>query len=86
MARQARTDPLTGLLNRRAFVEEAQRRIDRLEREGLPGTLMFVDLDRLKPLNDQLGHEAGDAALVLTSTVLRRMVRPTDLVAPAGRR
>ena len=84
LARQARTDPLTGLLNRRAFVDEAQRRIERLEREGLPGTLMFVDLDRLKPLNDQLGHEAGDAALILTSTVLRRMVRPSDLVARLG--
>lgn len=84
LARQARTDPLTGLLNRRAFADEAQRRIDRLEREGLPGTLMFVDLDRLKPLNDQLGHEAGDAALVLASTVLRRMVRPADLVARLG--
>ena len=84
LARQARTDPLTGLLNRRAFVDEAQRRIERLEREGLPGTLMFVDLDRLKPLNDQLGHEAGDAALILTSTILRRMVRPADLVARLG--
>lgn len=84
LARQARTDPLTGLLNRRAFVDEAQRRIERLEREGLPGTLMFVDLDRLKPLNDQLGHEAGDAALILTSTILRRMVRPSDLVARLG--
>ena len=84
LARQARTDPLTGLLNRRAFTDEAQRRIERLEREGLPGTLMFIDLDRLKPLNDQLGHEAGDAALILTSTILRRMVRPSDLVARLG--
>lgn len=84
LARQARTDPLTGLLNRRAFLEDAKRRINRLEREGLPGTLMFVDLDRLKPLNDRLGHEAGDAALLLTSTVLQRMVRPTDLVARLG--
>ena len=84
LARQARTDSLTGLLNRRAFIEEAQRRIERLEREALPGTLMFVDLDRLKPLNDRLGHEAGDAALVFTSHVLRRMVRPSDLVARLG--
>ena len=84
LARQARTDPLTGLLNRRAFVDEAQRRIERLEREGLPGTLMFVDLDRLKPVNDLLGHEAGDSALILTSDILRRMVRPTDLVARLG--
>lgn len=84
LARQARTDPLTGLLNRRAFIEEAQRRIERLEREGMPGTLMFVDLDRLKPLNDRLGHDAGDAALVFASNVLRRMVRPSDLVARLG--
>ncbi|MBC7800806.1 MAG: GGDEF domain-containing protein, partial [Gemmatimonadaceae bacterium] len=84
LARQARTDPLTGLLNRRAFLTEAARRIDRLDREGLPGTLLFVDLDRLKPLNDRLGHEAGDAALVLAADLLYRTVRPTDLVARLG--
>jgi hypothetical protein len=48
MARQARTDPLTTLINRRAFLDEVARRIERLEREGLPGTLLFVDLDKLK--------------------------------------
>ncbi len=84
LARQARTDPLTGLLNRRAFLDETRRRIARLDREGLPGTLMFIDLDRLKPLNDRLGHEAGDAALVLTGNLLRRIVRPADLVARLG--
>jgi len=84
LARQARTDPLTGLLNRRAFLDEAARRIDRLDREGLPGTLLFVDLDRLKSLNDRMGHEAGDAALVLAAELLRRTVRPTDLVARLG--
>jgi len=84
LARQARTDPLTGLLNRRAFMEEAGRRIDRLDREVIPGTLIFLDLDRLKPLNDRLGHEAGDAALMLTADLLRRTFRPTDLVARLG--
>ena len=84
LARQARTDPLTGLLNRRAFMDEAGRRIDRLDREALPGTLLFVDLDRLKALNDRLGHEAGDAALVLAAELLRRTVRPTDLIARLG--
>ena len=59
MARQARTDPLTGLLNRRAFLEEMERHIERLDREELPGTLMFVDLDYFKPVNDRLGHEVG---------------------------
>ena len=84
LARQARTDSLTGLMNRRAFLEEAARRIDRLDREELPGTLLFVDLDRLKLLNDRLGHDAGDEALVLTAGLLRRTVRPTDLIARLG--
>ena len=84
LARQARTDSLTGLLNRRAFMDEAARRIDRLDREALPGTLLFVDLDRMKLLNDRLGHEAGDAALMLVAEMLRRTVRPADLVARLG--
>jgi diguanylate cyclase (GGDEF)-like protein len=84
MGRQARTDPLTGLLNRRAFLEELERNIERLERESLPGTLMFIDLDHFKLLNDQLGHEAGDEALRLTAALLRKTVRPTDLVARFG--
>jgi len=84
MARQARTDPLTGLLNRRAFLEELSRRLDRLDRENLPGTLMFVDIDHFKQLNDRLGHETGDIALGLTATLLRDTVRPADLVARLG--
>jgi diguanylate cyclase (GGDEF)-like protein len=84
MAQQARTDPLTGLLNRRAFVEEVGRRIDRLEREQLPGALMYVDLDHFKALNDRLGHEAGDEALCLAAALLRATVRPADLVARLG--
>jgi diguanylate cyclase (GGDEF)-like protein len=84
LARQARTDALTGLLNRRAFIDEASRRLDRLEAEGSPAALMFIDLDGMKHLNDRSGHEAGDAALMLTSALLRRTFRPTDLVARLG--
>ncbi len=84
MARQARTDPLTGLLNRRAFLDELARRIDRLDREDLPGTLMFVDVDNFKPLNDRFGHDVGDAALTGISALLRNLVRPADLVARLG--
>jgi diguanylate cyclase (GGDEF)-like protein len=84
MARQARTDPLTGLLNRRAFLAEVIRRIERLERESLPGTVMFVDLDNFKALNDQLGHERGDEALCIVADLLRITVRPSDLVARLG--
>lgn len=84
MVRQARTDPLTGVLNRRAFLEEVERHLERLDREHLPGTLMFVDLDNFKPVNDRLGHELGDEVLLQTAMLLRNAVRPTDLVARLG--
>jgi diguanylate cyclase (GGDEF)-like protein len=84
MARQARTDPLTLLLNRRAFLDEIARHIERLDREELPGTLIFVDLDHFKALNDEAGHDAGDAALVAAAQLLRETVRPADLVARLG--
>jgi diguanylate cyclase (GGDEF)-like protein len=84
MSNQARTDPLTGLFNRRAFLEEIERRIERLDRDGQPGTLMFADLDNFKPVNDQLGHEVGDQALCVTAALLRITVRPSDLVARLG--
>jgi diguanylate cyclase (GGDEF)-like protein len=84
MARQARTDPLTGLINRRAFLEELPRHIDRLEREHLPGTLVFADLDNFKTINDVLGHEIGDDVLCRAAQLLRKTVRPGDLVARLG--
>ncbi len=84
MARQARTDALTGLLNRRAFLEELPRHIERLDREALPGTMVFIDLDNFKPANDHFGHELGDQVLCRTAALLRRTVRPTDLVARLG--
>jgi diguanylate cyclase (GGDEF)-like protein len=84
MARQARTDPLTGLPNHRAFLDELARRIDRLDREGLPGTLILVDLDHFKRLNDRYGQEAGDEALCITTALLRATIRPADLVARLG--
>ncbi|MGC8477974.1 MAG: diguanylate cyclase domain-containing protein, partial [Acetobacteraceae bacterium] len=84
MARQARTDALTGLLNRRAFMEELPRHLDRLDREHLPGTLMFVDLDNFKQANDRFGHEVGDQVLIRAARLLRGTVRPTDLVARLG--
>ena len=84
MARQAKTDPLTGLLNRRAFLEEAARHAERLDRDDLPGTLMFVDLDHFKSVNDRLGHDAGDQVLRCTAGMLRETLRPSDLVARLG--
>ncbi|MBS0643075.1 MAG: sensor domain-containing diguanylate cyclase [Acetobacteraceae bacterium] len=84
MGKQARTDPLTGLLNRRAFMEEMHRHTDRLDQEGLPGTLMFVDMDCFKSVNDRFGHEVGDQVLMTAAALLRDLVRPTDLVGRFG--
>jgi diguanylate cyclase (GGDEF)-like protein len=84
MGRQARTDPLTGLLNRRAFLEDIARRIDRLDRDDQTGTLMFIDLDYFKAVNDRLGHEVGDQVLQCVANMLRNTLRPTDLVARLG--
>jgi diguanylate cyclase (GGDEF)-like protein len=84
MGQLARTDPLTGLLNRRAFLEEMERHIDRLDREEQPGTLLFADLDDFKLVNDSQGHEAGDEVLQRTATILRNAVRPSDVVARLG--
>ena len=84
MGRQARTDPLTGLLNRRAFLEEMARHIERLDREDQPGTLLFADLDCFKAVNDRMGHEVGDQVLVRAANILRNTFRPSDLVARLG--
>ncbi len=84
MAHQARTDPLTGLLNRRAFFEGVERRIGRSERDGLSSVLMYIDLDHFKWINDVLGHEAGDDALCRFGAMLRSIFRPADLVARLG--
>jgi diguanylate cyclase (GGDEF)-like protein len=84
MTHQARTDPLTGLLNRRAFMDDMARRIDRLDRDDRTGTLMFVDLDHFKAVNDRFGHDVGDQVLLCAANMLRNTLRPSDLVARLG--
>jgi diguanylate cyclase (GGDEF)-like protein/PAS domain S-box-containing protein len=84
LERQARTEPLTGLLNRRSFLEELGRRLGSPRRGGRGGVLLFLDLDNLKPINDRLGHDAGDAALVALAGLLARSFRPCDLAARCG--
>jgi diguanylate cyclase (GGDEF)-like protein len=82
--RLSRTDFLTGLLNRRALMEAASMELDRLARTGHPLTLVFMDLDNFKNINDTAGHEAGDSLLTVVATVLNLQLRGIDIIARIG--
>jgi diguanylate cyclase (GGDEF)-like protein len=82
--RLATHDPLTGLANRYLLEERLERALDRARRTGAGGTLLFVDLDGFKEVNDGLGHNAGDRLLVEIGARLRGAVRATDTVARYG--
>ncbi|GAA0595957.1 GGDEF domain-containing protein [Caenispirillum bisanense] len=82
--RMSRTDSLTGLFNRRAFFEELDRRFRRLERDGSPAALIYLDLDNFKLVNDLRGHQTGDKVLQQLRDLLLGNTRPTDLVARLG--
>ncbi len=80
----ARTDPLTGLLNRRAFAERLCEEVARSARYGAPVSLLLLDLDGLKRLNDRFGHHEGDAALRALACSLVLGSRSADLAARWG--
>ncbi len=80
----AMTDPLTGLLNRRGFEEHLRRITATAERHGQGGALVYLDLDDFKPINDSIGHEAGDLVLCHVANFLVKNVRATDIVARLG--
>jgi diguanylate cyclase (GGDEF)-like protein len=83
-ASEARTDHLTGLANRREFERVMEREVALAERHGRRLSLMMIDLDNLKRINDKLGHSAGDGALKLVAQQLLRVVRASDLCARVG--
>jgi len=80
----ARTDPLTGLFNRRGFEEHFSVELERSRRDAQPLALMVGDLDRFKRLNDRFGHQFGDRALLTLARVLREESRRIDVVARIG--
>jgi diguanylate cyclase (GGDEF)-like protein len=82
--REARTDSLTGLPNRRSWDEGMARELGRQARSGAPLSVVMIDLDRFKVLNDTFGHAAGDAALVGLAGVLRGLARQSDVLARVG--
>lgn len=83
-ASQASTDPLTGLANRRAFEQEVTRRCAEAVRYGNPVSLLMLDIDRFKAINDTYGHAAGDEVLVRVADALRRCAREADLPIRLG--
>ncbi len=77
----ANQDHLTGLANRRSFMEDLEREVRRSERRQQQGALMLLDLDHFKLINDTAGHAAGDDVIVQVAALLRRMARNEDLIA-----
>ncbi|MBR0567098.1 GGDEF domain-containing protein [Azoarcus sp. L1K30] len=80
----SRTDPLTGLLNRRAFLDSAGAAWSTAVRSGRPLSVIVIDLDHFKTINDTFGHETGDRVLVAVAEVLRKSCRRGDFSARWG--
>ncbi len=78
------TDPLTGLPNRRSFDQFMRHHADLTERHGDPLTLLLMDLDRFKAINDRLGHQHGDHLLREVAGILAQAMRAADLLARWG--
>jgi diguanylate cyclase (GGDEF)-like protein len=84
LERNAMTDPLTGLLNRRALDDFGLRALSRASRLGLPCSALAIDLNRFKQINDTYGHSAGDRALCAVAASLRSSLRLSDLATRVG--
>lgn len=78
------TDPLTGLYNRRGFMALAEQQMKAANRTGKILSLLFIDLDGMKFINDTWGHEEGDKALVAAATILKQTFRESDILARIG--
>jgi diguanylate cyclase (GGDEF)-like protein len=82
--KQAKTDPLTQLLNRREFEEQLAREVERAQRFGTPVGLVVLDLDDFKLINDRFGHLAGDGVLKEAARAIRQVTREIDQPARWG--
>ncbi len=80
----ATTDGLTGLLNKRTLIEEADRKLKSAERFGKPVSLLVTDIDHFKKVNDTYGHDVGDVVIKGLGEVLKRVKRDTDIVGRFG--
>lgn len=80
LALQSRMDELTGILNRRGFIEQGQAALDLLQETDTSGVIFFADMDGLKKINDTYGHDMGDKAIMLQARVLKDIFRSSDVV------
>ena len=78
------TDPLTNTLNRRKFMEVAERELALAERHCYPSSIVIIDFDDFKLVNDKHGHAVGDMALVQTIDVIKSLIRESDILARFG--
>lgn len=81
---EARTDPLTGIHNRRSFFEESNRLLKLAQRKGISLGILMLDIDRFKSINDRHGHLIGDQALCATARVISQHVREVDVFGRIG--
>jgi diguanylate cyclase (GGDEF)-like protein len=84
LERQAMTDPLTGLLNRRALEDFGARELSRSSRAGAACSALTIDVNKFKEINDTYGHSAGDKALCAVAAALRSSLRLSDLATRVG--
>ncbi len=80
----ASTDPLTGILNRREFFKRGQTEISRCSRYKAPLSILLIDIDNLKEINDKYGHAAGDKVLIKLVETLLNQIRNTDVPGRLG--
>jgi diguanylate cyclase (GGDEF)-like protein len=84
LAQLAQTDALTGVLNRRGFIERVRREIDHSKRYNRPLAVMILDIDHFKSVNDRYGHQAGDQVLQHVAALIGEAIRPSDTFARYG--
>lgn len=84
LQKAAMTDDLTGLFNRRGFMNNAERQLKLSDRTKRGMSLLYIDLNGLKTINDDFGHEEGDQALVDTANIMKKTFRKSDVVARIG--